>query len=116
MKRIKHIDKSSLIDAIEIGKDFVTVYINSTEPGLPGSVQQNFVQEFKEFLENPSLHDPDRFHKGDHPRGSNWRTWENKFACHFHLLGKPNDILNALLSRADLSDRLRGELNEAIIN
>jgi hypothetical protein len=113
VNRKKYIDKEGLIDAIEVGPDFVTVYINATEPGKPGSVQQDFIQEFKEFLEDPYLHDPERFHKGDHPRGSNWRTWEHKFACHFHLLGDPDIILNALIEKADLSDNLRGKLDEA---
>lgn len=113
MSRKKYTDKNSLLDAVEVGKDFVTVYINSTEPGKSGSVQQDFIAEFKEFLENPYLHDPDRFHTGDHPRGSNWRTWENKYACHFHLLGKPQLIIEELLKRAPLSDKLRGKLNEA---
>jgi hypothetical protein len=113
MERVRFTDKSELIDAIEVGDGFVTVYINSVEPGLPGSVQQRFITKFKEFLENPYLHDPERFHQGDHPRGSNWRTWEHKYACHFHLLGEPNIILSALLDGASLSDNLRGQLNAA---
>jgi len=113
--KIRFIDQEALIDAIEISKDdsFVTVYINSDQPGLSGSVQQEFIETFSDLLQNPSYHDPSVFHVGDHPRGSDWRTWENKYACHFHFMGDKAKIIEALLERADLSKKLREKLNES---
>lgn len=112
MDKFRYIDKASLIDAIEVSKkdDFVTVYINSEEVGHEESVQKKFIREFEDILKDPNLHDPSRFHLGDHPRGSDWRTWENKYACHFHFVGDKNLIINELLARADLSKKLQEQL------
>ena len=78
-------DRSELIDAIEIGEDFITVYCNSTEPGLEDSVQRKLFKELQELTPIEGYHDPAKFHGVDDPRGSKWRTWERKFACHFHV-------------------------------
>lgn len=86
MSKITLTDKESLIDAIEIGEDFITVYCNSEEPGLPGSVQRRLFDELQGLTDIQSYHDPNKFHIGDDPRGSNWRTWEKKFSCHFHVI------------------------------
>lgn len=111
--KYRFIDKEALIDAIEVSKEdnFVTVYINSNEVGHEGSVQKQFLKEFEDLIDNPSYHDPNRFHVGDHPRGSDWRTWENKFACHFHIEGDKNIIIEELLNRADLSNKLKEQLS-----
>lgn len=92
-------DKDSLYDAIEIGVDFVTVYINSNEPGLPGSVQRQFLDEFSDIIKDPNLHDPSRFHEDGDPRGDKWRVWKNKYGCHFHIPGQPTHILQILNKR-----------------
>ena len=86
MNKITFTDKEALIDAIEIGEDFVTVYCNSTEPGKEDSIQRKLFKELQSLTPIKGHHDPDRFHIGDDPRGSNWRTWSNKFACHFHII------------------------------
>jgi len=77
MKRF--IDKDSLIDAIEIGKDFITVYWNANEPGTPTS---RHVKKVKSVPFKVHGHNPERFHEG----GQDWRDWANKFGCHFHYL------------------------------
>lgn len=100
MSKKRYIDENSIIDAFEIGDDFVTVYINSCEPGVAGSLQRSYIDLFNDILKDPNYHDPERFHKGDHPRGSNWRTWENKFACHFHFLGEPDKLIKTILKRS----------------
>ncbi len=110
MRRL--VDSESLIDAIEVGPDFVTVYINSTEPGQEGSVQRQFLDEFHDLIEDPSYHDPIRFHDPGDPRGSKWRTWEHKYACHFHICGDVKHILEQLINRADISPKLRKQLHE----
>jgi len=109
---LRFTDRDALIDAIEVSLNdsFVTVYINSDEPGLPESVQGRFKESFKDILPNPGHHDPARFHGVDDPRGSKWRVWENKFGCHFHFEGDTNEIIQALLERADLSDKIRKEM------
>lgn len=115
MRRIT--DKNSLIDAIEIANDFVTVYVNSNEPGLPGSSQKKFIEKFTDILPYPNHHDPARFHEPGDPRGSKWRTWENKYACHFHFQGEPKQIIKTILNRTNLSPKLKEELeNETLYN
>ena len=116
MNKLRIIDPRALIDAIEISTEgnFVSVYINSTEPGLPGSVQRNFIKTFEDILDNPNYHNPELFHKGDHPRGSDWRTWEHKYACHFHIVGDVYKTLTILLERADFSSTLREKINETL--
>lgn len=86
MDKIRFTDKNALIDAIEIGEDFVSVYCNSTEPGKEDSVQRKLFNKLQELTPVEGYHDPDKFHIGDHPRGSNWRVWEHKFGCHFHIV------------------------------
>lgn len=107
-QKIRLTEPNELIDAVEVGEDFVTVYLNTHKPGLPESIQDWFINRYRKYLANPSYHDPERFHKGDHPRGSNWRTWEHKYACHFHLLGDPNEILAVL----ECGPNLREKINE----
>lgn len=109
-------DQDALIDAIEVSDDFVTVYINSHEQGLPGSVQKQFLEKFIDILPNPNYHDPERFHEPGDPRGDKWRVWKKKFGCHFHILGEPMEILKQLLTRADISPKLRGQLNVTYSN
>jgi len=110
MELFKFVDKDNIIDAVEVGMDFVTVYINSKEPGKEGSIQRNFIEKYKDILPDPYYHDPERFHKGDHPRGDNWRTWQHKYACHFHFQGTPNNILVKIWD--DLGPKLQEKINE----
>ncbi len=82
-------DKTYCIDALEVSNDkakrgFITLYWNADEPGLPVSRQLKKVIQLKHLIPEPSYHDPDTFHKGG---GLIWRkSWENKYACHFHFL------------------------------
>ena len=110
----RYTDPEALIDAVEVGPEFVTVYINSSHPGKPGSVQSEFVEEFKDILPDPNFHSPSRFHESGDPRGSKWRTWEHKFACHFHFVGDSQEILKQLIDRASLSPLLMEKLNETL--
>ena len=112
----RFIDKESLIDAIEIGPDFVTIYLNTTTPACPKSQQRKFIDLFSDILIDPFFHDAERFHDPGDPRGSKWRTWEHKYACHFHFQGDPKSLLKIILERAAVSSKLKEKLNETIHN